>query len=105
MAPEQAKKVLAPRTPILPTLAEREDHNLTHQPFRSWCTHCVSARAPDNQHVQAAIEDRQSGFPVVCMDFAHQNKREDEKLLPTLAITDRNTGGMASAPLPSKTAN
>ena len=29
---------------------EREKHNLTHTPYRSWCPHCVRARGRGTQH-------------------------------------------------------
>ena len=29
-------------TPVLPSKAEVEHHNLTHLPYRSWCPHCVA---------------------------------------------------------------
>ena len=30
--------------PGQPSRAEREQHELTHIPFRSWCPHCVRGR-------------------------------------------------------------
>ena len=30
--------------PKLPTKAEKEAHDMTHLPFRSWCRHCVRGR-------------------------------------------------------------
>ena len=32
------------RKPRLPTKQEREEHEATHIPFRSWCRHCVRGR-------------------------------------------------------------
>ena len=32
------------------TLAEREEHERTHIPCRSWCRHCVAARASNSAH-------------------------------------------------------
>ncbi len=37
----QAQKARAPPTPKEPTWQERELHELTHLPFRSWCPLCV----------------------------------------------------------------
>ena len=44
-----------------PTLVEREEHERTHIPFRSWCSHCVAARASNPAHrgrkFAKAVED------------------------------------------------
>ena len=45
---EAEPKRIAP-SPVLPTAAEIEDHRITHIPFRSWCPHCVAARALGEQ--------------------------------------------------------
>ena len=31
-------------------MQEREAHNVTHMPFRSWCPHCVNGKAKDRPH-------------------------------------------------------
>ena len=38
------------RKTTTPTLAEREEHERTHIPNRSWCRHCVAARASRIAH-------------------------------------------------------
>ena len=38
---EELKHVLAP---VLPSKAEVESHNVSHLPFRSWCSACVRGR-------------------------------------------------------------
>ena len=35
---------------MTPTLAEREEHERTHIPNRSWCRHCVAALASNPAH-------------------------------------------------------
>ena len=61
-APEQAgpeeqdaggEEALAARpalTPYTPTRAEREAHEATHMPFRSWCWACVQGRSDNPPH-------------------------------------------------------
>ena len=34
----------------MPTKAEREEHDKTHLPFRSWCRHCVRGRGNELPH-------------------------------------------------------
>ena len=38
------------RRVVLPTAKERQEHERTHLPYRSWCRHCVSARASNPAH-------------------------------------------------------
>ena len=38
------------KDPGLPTEAERERHNMTHNPFRSWCPICVEPRGKEDPH-------------------------------------------------------
>ena len=46
---------------MTPTLAEREEHERTHIPYRIWCRHCVAARAGNLAHrsrkFAMAVED------------------------------------------------
>ena len=32
------------------TQAEVDEHNMTHLPYRSWCTHCVRGRGEAHPH-------------------------------------------------------
>ena len=43
----QAQKVA--RDPGTPAQAEREEHEVTHWPYRAWCDHCVNGRGKDAQ--------------------------------------------------------
>ena len=36
-----ARTLIRMQDPILPSRQEVEDHEKTHLPYRSWCTHCV----------------------------------------------------------------
>ena len=35
---------------VTPTLTEQEEHERAHIPYRSWCRHCVAARASNPAH-------------------------------------------------------
>ena len=37
-------------SPKGPTKVEKEEHERTHCPYRSWCEHCVRARARNSHH-------------------------------------------------------
>ena len=48
---EESRAVrLEQKKTLTPTLAEREEHERTHIPYRSWCRHCVAARATNPAH-------------------------------------------------------
>ena len=58
--------------PCLPTRAEREEHELTHLPFRNWCAHCVKGRGVERAHKMS--EEREEGaLPEVHVDFCFPN--------------------------------
>ena len=49
------KRVQDPR---VSTQAEVDEHNLTHLPYRSWCTHCVRGRGKAHPHRESGDEER-----------------------------------------------
>ena len=49
---EEAQKAESLPTPYMPTQSERDDHDLTHATYRSWCEHCVQGRGVDMGHHQ-----------------------------------------------------
>ena len=79
--------------PKVPTLAEVEEHNMTHLPYRSWCTHCVRGRGESHPHRRIGEEDR--SIPELHMDYCFMGKA-DEKTQPVLVMKDRDTGMMCS---------
>ena len=42
---EEGRVAKGMRSPVKPTRAEVEEHELTHIPFRDWCIHCQNGRA------------------------------------------------------------
>ena len=39
-----SRKVVRKHDPRQPSEQEREEHEMTHLPFRSWCRHCIMVR-------------------------------------------------------------
>ena len=35
------REVVKMADPTLPSVAEVQEHNVTHLPFRNWCRHCI----------------------------------------------------------------
>ena len=58
------------RDPGQPSKAEREAHNLTHCPYRSWCEHCVRGQAIGRPHRKITGEAAIMEVPRVILDYA-----------------------------------
>ena len=46
--PPRRVQLRAVRVPAAPRDEEKEEHYLTHIPFRAWCSYCTRATAPDD---------------------------------------------------------
>ena len=85
------------RVPKGPTQREREEHEATHIPYRSWCKHCVRGRAPNRPHRAAPKEEdeeeRERRVPRISMDYFFMGQ-EGEKAseCPMLVMVDESTG-------------
>jgi len=53
--------------PCLPTRSEILEHELSHLPYRNWCTHCVKGRANERYHPRA--ERDPDGLPEIHVDY------------------------------------
>ena len=54
----EARKPKVMRDPGAPTQAEVDQHNITHLPFRPWCSSCVSGQARDKPHRRDVVDDK-----------------------------------------------
>ena len=61
----QARTVKTLPGPHEPTAQERATHELTHLPYRSWCTVCVQAKEKELQHRRQSTEKQ----PVIQLDY------------------------------------
>ena len=74
---EEGREAVAMPSPMAPPRKEREQHELTHTPYRSWCPHCVRARGRNRAH-RANREPEKSGVPSISFDYFFFSD-EDEK--------------------------
>ena len=51
-----------------PTAEEVEQHMQTHLPFRSWCPHCVKAKARGATHRLKSGKD-ENELPTIMIDY------------------------------------
>ena len=67
---EDAEVKVATR-PKGPTRQEREEHECTHIPYRTWCPICVGARGVASPHLteERTDDERERRRPVIAMDY------------------------------------
>ena len=55
-------------TAAAPTQREKEEHFVSHYPFRSWCEHCVRGKAKAMRHV--GVDHSDETVPVISAEFS-----------------------------------
>ena len=76
---EEAEKPKTREMPRGPTKKERQDHETTHLPFRSWCRHCVRGRGRNNPHKKQADdpeEVKEMRVSRIHMDYFFMSQEE-----------------------------
>ena len=89
----------------MPSLKERQEHERTHLPYRSWCRHCVAARASNPTHrgrrFPTAVEEdkdtKQGSYD--CCFMRDQPGMESPKILVS---EDRGTRMVSAHVVPLK---
>ena len=90
---------------VTPTLAEREEHERTHIPYRSWCRHCVAARASNPAHrcrkFAKAVEDDKD-MKQVSYNFCFLRDQPGMESAKILVSKDRATRMVSAHAVPLK---
>ena len=100
------------RKPEEPTKAEREAHDVSHVPFRSWCADCVSGRGVETPH-SATTNVEEDAAPLISGDYGFVNDERQQgggasssssgsnnRVL--LGLHDSRTGSVKSMIVPHK---
>ena len=95
---DTANSAKALTTPPQPTEAERELHNLTHLPFRSWCKICQQARGRKDYKHRQVFDSR----PTIQVDYCFLVSEETQKKSTVLTACDCATGMTMSAVVEEK---
>ena len=74
--------------PSPPSQQERELHELTHLPFRSWCPICTQAKARQDVHRRST----QKSLPVIQVGYAFVSSAADGLEATVLTAIDTITG-------------
>ena len=87
---------------------EKEEHFVSHFPFRAWCEHCVRGKAKAMRHVKVDYLEEQ--IPIISVDYCFINSKDNtvisdeaqSKHLPVLVVRDRWTKMVFLHALPYK---
>ena len=60
-------------SPELPSQAEVDEHNVSHQPYRAWCRFCVMGRGKADFHMKS--EDKDGRIPTIACDYCFMGKK------------------------------
>ena len=74
----------APPVPTEPDESAKAKHNLTHEPYASWCPVCIAYRARQDAHTAQAHAS--SPANVVSWDFGFLRRKDDDAAKLTLAL-------------------
>eukprot|EP00435_Cladocopium_sp_Y103_P067625 s50_g30.t1 len=87
--------------PVAPSDAERAAHNLTHEPYQTWCSLCVAHSAKQDVHKTQTHES--TSHSVISFDFFYCTRMKDESdKLTVLMLSDRDTGMCLALPILQK---
>ena len=84
---EQDRKVVRKHDPRQPSQKEKEEHEMTHLPFRSWCRHCIMERGREEDCRKSMEEERQ--VPEVHLDYMFMGDEKEGKTLAFLVARER----------------
>ena len=73
---------------------EREAHEVTHTPYRSWCPYCVRGRGRNAPHKSQGEKRQQSNVPRIALDYFFMSSMDEvASKSPILVGLDETTGG------------
>merc|ERR1712155_321583 len=80
--------------PLAVLKREREEHELTHLPYRSWCAHCVRGRGRSTAHKRKGDREKDE-TPRVAMDYFYMHSTVgnfEEDRSPIILMVNEATG-------------
>ena len=94
---EEGSKAKGMHAPRVVSKEEREEHERTHIPYRSWCRACVKGRKRKKPHMKKSREekeeDRATRVPRISMDYHFMSKSDEEaKKHPLFTMINKKTG-------------
>ena len=87
------------QNPRSPSREEREEHEKTHLPFRSWCRHCVRGRGAEEPHRRQTMLPE---IPEIHMDFMFLTEEGEDQKWTVLVVKERLSRMLMGTAIPSK---
>ena len=94
---DDARKPTVSSRPYTPTKKEREEHDATDLPYRSWCKHCVYGKGVHSPHV--AGEQEETGRATVSLDYCFMGEEANDEIPPILVMWDSKSGMLWALPV------
>ena len=91
----EGRKSVGRKSQKEPTKVEKEEHERTHCPYRSWCEHCVRARARNGHHRGRVLGEplEEAKAPRVHFDYFFMSREDEEASKnPLLVMADGRLG-------------
>ena len=87
---EEGEAPMRVRSKTKVTKEERENHELTHTPFRWWCRHCVRGRGRNKAHKcmlkKEELNEKKKQTPRVSIDYYFGSQEDEEAKTNTFII-------------------
>ena len=80
---------------------EREEHNLTHCPYRSWCKWCIVGRGKDAAH-HLRNDSETVGLPLVQLDYFFLSSVLGSDRATGVVVVCTGSGAVCSSGIPGK---
>ena len=75
---------LTVKSPASPTMDEVQTHNLTHNPYQSWCPVCVAAQGKEDAHRRDGNnEDAEGALKTIGIDYGFIGDGQERATTPT----------------------
>ncbi len=98
---EDVRRPRLTKNPAAPTAREREEHNKTHLPFRSWCTECVKGRGRNLPHRRADHRE-ELGAALLGVDFFFLGEPGCDGTSPAVVMRDWSSKAIFAHLIPGK---
>ena len=99
---EEARIPKIAARPYTPTKREREEHDATDLPYRSWCKHCVFGKGVHTPHFSSK-DDGVSG--TISVDYCFMGEEESDDVPGILIMWDHGHDMLWALPVESKGAH
>ena len=90
---EEGRKPATMRAPHNVSQSERDDHETTHTPYRTWCRYCVLGRGRRSPHKHFDGQEPANAAPKISLDYFFLSETGlSTNSSPIIVMVDESTG-------------